>query len=64
MLCVLYFDADQGLIGKIAHFDLKSMVFSAPMGLIWVEKGAVVLIFSLKVSISHDRCDKNPLATR
>ena len=27
MLYVLYFDADQGLIGKIAHFDLKNIDF-------------------------------------
>ena len=32
MLCVLYFDADQGLIGKIAHFDLKNMDFLRSQG--------------------------------
>ena len=32
MLFVLYFDADQGLIGKIAHFDLKNMDFLRSQG--------------------------------
>ena len=32
MLCVLYFDADQGLIGKIAHFYLKHMDFLRSKG--------------------------------
>ena len=29
---VLYFDADQGLIGKIARFDLKKMDFQRSHG--------------------------------
>ena len=62
MLYVLYFDADQGLIGKIVCFYCKIMDFLRSHGLIWVEKGAMVLIFSPRISISHARCDKNPLA--
>ena len=46
-----------------SFFNAKLLISCVPMGLIWVKKSDMVLLFCLRISIWHARCDKNPLAT-
>ena len=50
-------------LAKKLIFNAKLLISCVPMDLIWVKKTAMVLLFCLRISVWHARCDKNPLAT-